>query len=485
MTYRHVLSRRTLLRGAGTVAIGLPFLEEMRVRSVYAAPAPAPHRAITLFFGEGMPNHCQEDFLGALNGPLEPLKRHQKKLSFVRGLGFPQMGGAHEAGALCSFNGERFRSKDRAGGPSIDQVMLRELYKGGLPAGMIPTLAMGFYGSYRTQEGHWRRVRSWKDDGSPSEIPKAFPSDLFRRVFGAATPGAPVDTAAAEKQARRRRSVLDSVVGQYKHLTSDAGNLSLESRAKIRTHLERLAELEQRAFAPAMMPAGAASCKKPSNVTDPPLYKGQRSFNGVDLDVNDISAHWRLNVDIFTLAFQCDMTRFGSANFLNTGDRIDVRGRYEYEGRLIYEFNDSRDRPGAGEGERVNHEHFHAWDRRGNRIAPHHMHFHMREVSYFLSKLDDPQWKDADGGTLLDNAMVMITTELSEPGAHSVTGVVHMLGPCGGRVKTNGEVFRVGDGRRPAADLYNTVLRTYGVGRTMASTQFKGEVNEVKLAVKA
>ena len=38
MKYSRVLSRRTLLRGAGTVVIGLPFLEEMRVRSVYAAP---------------------------------------------------------------------------------------------------------------------------------------------------------------------------------------------------------------------------------------------------------------------------------------------------------------------------------------------------------------------------------------------------------------------------------------------------------------
>ena len=66
MKYSRVLSRRTLLRGAGTVVIGLPFLEEMRVRSVYAAPGQAPVRAIDIFFGEGMPNHVQEDFLAGM-----------------------------------------------------------------------------------------------------------------------------------------------------------------------------------------------------------------------------------------------------------------------------------------------------------------------------------------------------------------------------------------------------------------------------------
>ena len=36
MRYRNVMSRRTLLRGAGTVAIGLPFLDEMRIQSAFA-----------------------------------------------------------------------------------------------------------------------------------------------------------------------------------------------------------------------------------------------------------------------------------------------------------------------------------------------------------------------------------------------------------------------------------------------------------------
>ena len=70
--------------------------------------------------------------------------------------------------------------------------------------------------------------------------------------------------------------------------------------------------------------------------------------------------------------------------------------------------------------------------------------------------------------------------ELSEPGAHSVVGVIHMLGAAEGRFKTGGTVIRAGTGTRPAADIYNTVLRAYGAKRVMAPGEFKGEIAEMR-----
>ena len=455
MTRRRVFDRRTFLRGAGTVAIGLPLLDEMISTRALAAPGDPPARTITIFFGEGMPTHVQEDHLASLSGPLAPLKPHQPKIGFVRGVGFPQIGTAHSAGGMCSFTGVPFVDLNRAGGPSVDQVMLQELYPQGLPATMIPTLAMGFYGSYRTSGDFFRRVKSWKNDGTPSEIPKAYPSELFKRIFGD-EPGAGED--------RRKRSILDSVIAQYRSLASEGSNLGARSRARIKEHLERVRQYEARAFS-------ETGCKRPDAVSDPALYKGQKSFNGVNLMVDDISTHWRLNVDLFVLAFQCDLTRVGVAHFLNVGDRIDLRGDYRYNGKLIYNFNDSRDRPsGVGDGQAVNHEHFHDWDKRGNKVAEHHMHFHMREIAYLLSKLDDKSALDANGKTLLDNAMVMMTTELSEPGAHKVSNIIHMLGSANGRFKTGGNVTMAGNGKRPAVDLYNTVLASYGIKRRLGSS---------------
>jgi hypothetical protein len=463
------IDRRTLLRGAGTVAIGLPLLDEMRPRSLRAAPNEPPVRAITIFFGEGCPTHVQEAHLSQMSGPFEPLAKFKAKLAPVRGVGLPPIGGAHQSGGMCSFNGVPFVSLDRAGGPSIDQVILQEKYPQGLPAGMIPTIAMGFYGSYRDSEPNFRRVRSWRNDGTPSEVPKAYPSALFTRIFGAMPSGSGGE--AQEKEKRRRKSVLDAVVAQYKSLTSEGSPLGAASRAKVASHLEKIREYEIRAFGGMSTGTGC----KVDPVADPLLYRGQRSFNGVNLTVDDITAHWRLNVDLTVMALRCDLARFASVNFLNCGDRIDLKGEYRYDGRLIYTFDDSRDRPGAAESEAVNHEHFHAWDRPGNAVAPHHMHFYMREVGYLLGKLDDPAFKDPNGGTLLDNAMVMISTELSEPGAHAVSNMLHIVNGAGGRLRT-GAVVRAGDGRREAVDLYNTVLRAYGISRTMGGSRFGSEI---------
>ena len=65
------ISRRTLLRGAGGIAIGLPLLEEMM-----AAPAEAdvPMRAFNVFFGLGIPAPLQTEGYDGVLEPLRPLK---------------------------------------------------------------------------------------------------------------------------------------------------------------------------------------------------------------------------------------------------------------------------------------------------------------------------------------------------------------------------------------------------------------------------
>jgi hypothetical protein len=474
MRYRKILSRRTFLRGAGTVAIGLPLLDEMLTTSVYAAAPEPPARSILIFFGEGLPVDIQNAHLPALDGPFEPLSPFRSKLGFVKGIGLPQRGGAHDASIGVFVGDLRAGGKDgvdidRAAGPSVDQVMLGELYPAGLPPEMIPTLAMGFYGSYRdpaTSENR-RRVKSWNDAGNPSETPRAYPSDLFDRVFGT-TPELGDD--------RRARSILDTVLEQYRHYSSEASGLGAASRARLSEHLERVRQYEARAFGDGMR------CVAPPPVDDPPLYHGQTSHNGVDLEVEEITAHWRLNCDLLTMALRCDMTRFAVAHFLNVGDRIDLRGDYRYDGRLVYSFNDRRDQMELHPGETdesllVNHEAFHDWDRNDLReLLPHHLHFHMREIGYLLGLLDDAGHTDENGGTLLDNAMILGATENSEPGAHSVNNLVHFMSGANERFRVGGTITEAGTGRRPIADLYNTVLRAYGISRTMAPGQFSGDL---------
>jgi hypothetical protein len=78
------LDRRTFLRGAGTVAIGLPFLEEMLPRAgAVTSAAAVPNRLVTLSFGLGIPTE-QADL--GFAGPLQPLEPFASKLACFSGL---------------------------------------------------------------------------------------------------------------------------------------------------------------------------------------------------------------------------------------------------------------------------------------------------------------------------------------------------------------------------------------------------------------
>ena len=87
----------------------------------------------------------------------------------------------------------------------------------------------------------------------------------------------------------------------------------------------------------------------------------------------------------------------------------------------------------------------------------------MREVAYFLGRLDDSESRDVNGRTILDNSMITISTE-SGDGRHNdpkreLSGVFHAITGAGGRFKT-GEILDVG---AEGLDVYNTMLAGMGV----------------------
>src|SRR5712672_2857736 len=127
MRYMRSLSRRTFLRGAGGVTIALPFLDEMRTRSVWAAPAPPPARAFNIFLGGGVPLVHQT--MG-LVGPLAQLAPLKDKMAFIRGIQGPD---GHIVAAGAAFTGKPLVNNTTAGGPSIDNEIMRHAYPTGKP----------------------------------------------------------------------------------------------------------------------------------------------------------------------------------------------------------------------------------------------------------------------------------------------------------------------------------------------------------------
>ena len=442
------ISRRAVLRGVGGIGIGLPLLEEMRA----SASAAVPVRAFNVFFGLGIPAPLQSEGFDGVMEPLRPLADRLLILRNVDQVRCDESGiNAHFDGSSGAFTAEPPNGEARAGGPSIDQVVRQTHYPDGQPRGVTPTVIAGTY--FRRSRVS-RYVHSYRSDGTVAAAMQERPRDLFDRVFGRIEfPGGDDD-----EQERFRRSVLDTVVGQYQHFIGDNSPLGTQSRSRLADHLDRIREFEQRAFS-----QGGEERAGPQLPPRSRLAHGgyaDPGGEGIDMDLAELTREWRLTADLYALAVEMDRVRFGSLTFLAAGERLRIRGDYEFAGRRVFEFDDARQRDASG-AKACSHEWWHDFkpEARNPQLRA-HAHMHLREVAYFLNRLDSVQ--DANGQSALQNSMVTISTE-SGDGRHSdvkreLSGVFHAISSAGGKFKT-GQILDLGS---EALDLYNTMLEAMG-----------------------
>ena len=448
------ISRRTMLRSIGAATVGLPLLEEMiSTSALAAADANAPVRAFNVFFGLGIPAPLQEE---GFDGVLEPLKPLSDKLLIMRHVDQVRCDengiNAHFDGATGAFTAEPPDGEARSGGPSIDQVVRQAHYPNGLPKGMVPTLVAGTF-FRRSRIG--RYVHSYKSDGTIAAGMQERPRDVFERVFGTvALSGDPNDL----KQRRLKRSVLDSVVDQYKFYTGANSPLGSKSRTRVADHLERIREFEQRAYEMADSPKDAPKMPPRSELAHG--GKADPGGQGIDMKLDDLTNEWRLLADLYALAIELDRVRFGSLTFLAAGERLRVSGDYKYDDRLVFQFDDAKQLNASGD-KGCSHEWWHKFnEKKKNQQLRAHAHMKMREVAYFLGKLDET--KDVNGKSILENSMITVSTE-SGDGRHNdskreLSGVFHAITGANGRFKT-GEIMDV---RQEGIDVYNTMLESMG-----------------------
>ncbi len=435
-----------MLRGVGAATIALPLLEEMMLRPVAAASkVTVPVRAFNVFFGLGIPAPLQTE---GFDGVLEPLKPLSDKLLIMRNVDQVRCDesgiNAHFDGASGAFTAAPPNGEAKAGGASIDQVIRKAHYPDGMPAGMVPTLIGGtFFRRSRVS----RYVHSYNEDGTVAATIQEKPRDLFERVFGR------IEGSGEVRQQRLNRSVLDSVVDQYKFYTGANSPLGAASRARVADHLERIREFEQRAYE--MKPTdGAPKLPPPSHL----LHGGKADpgGEGIDMKIDDLTKEWRLMADLYAMAIELDRVRFGSLTFLAAGERLRVTGDYTYGDRLVYRFNDEKELGKSGSAG-CSHEWWHKFNpKKKNEQLRAHAHMKMREIAYFLNRLDES--KDANGKSILENSCITISTE-SGDGRHNdvkreLSGVFHAITGANGRFKT-GQIMDVA---AEGIDVYNTML---------------------------
>jgi len=448
---RRPLPRRSFLRGAGTVAIALPFLEEMRLPRAQAAGEQVPNRLVTLAFGLGIPTEQAEQ---GFQGPLEPLQPFASKLACFSKLDMSQAhshgtGTTHFKTGDVLFVGEPQKNEYTAAGPSLEQLMLRELHPGGSPT-RLSSLSAGLWFTYGAPS---RYVCHWNYDGSPGPAPERRPSRLFARLFGEPSPGAAVDPQAAGI----KRSILDTVLTEYKFAISDRSYLGAESKAKLKIHLDGIRNVEQRLVPTEATPL-PAGCTEPS-VTDPPglpydqetpdtpQEPGVFKPHSAPMDHTTYLSAFQLQTELFALALRCDLTRFGSLLLTDKGGNLQFKGTYTGAavGSIDFDLETATDS--------IHNELFHR--QRLPQIAQ-YQHFCMSGVAQALSAFDDPLFLEANGKTVLDNTLVVIGTEYGLD--HGLSGVFHAVAGGHGH-------FKAGFFPQPAnvIDLYDTLLKPYGV----------------------
>jgi len=463
MRYSRSLDRRTFLRGAGTIAIALPFLDEMRTRSVWAAPAAAPVRAFNVFLGGGAPKVFQ---LAGLTGPLTPLAPLQNKMAFLRGIQGP---GGHVLGAGAAFVGKPPINNTTMGGPSIDNEILRFAYPSGKPPTPIAVQGAGYYYKFLDDPSRW--VHSWDVQGHPAAGLVADPKVLFATLFGAApggmatspaggTPAAPPQPTPDQKLAK---SILDTVVAQYQFYMSDASNLTMGSRAKIADHLDAVRQLENRISGVSLISQSGSnqvmSCTTPpvpgANLHVAVAHNGANT--GPVVAAADLVTSYKVMADTFAMGVACDLFRFGYMEICCGGDGVSLTGPYTVAGQVI-------DMGAAGESHATNHA-------MGDSPVPGtalthagwYTHLWLECCSYMIQQLD--KYVEANGQTILDNSFVLLGTDLGTN--HSGDSVFYAVSKAGGKFKpgiydVNGQIL----------DFLSSCKAAMGLGGTPTMTSF-------------
>lgn len=459
---KQFINRRLLLKGAGSVAIGLPLLEEFSPDKVWAQDGAMPYRLLTLSFGLGLEKSLQDE---GWNGPLEPLKDiAHKGVMFsnmrndhMRGGGEPHF----EVGATL-FTGIRQQGFHQANGPSMEQAMRMHFHPNGVPS---------LNGLLSKSAGIWSRtgavpqyMRVWNADGSPGERPERRPSKVFDAIFGSINSDLTNNTNDLEiqKELRIRRSVLDSVKDDYLRLTGSNSYLGQESKNRINNHFETIRAIEKSLIegdiAATDIEQGEMQLSLPNkdDYQDPP---GIPFYDAPSGPQTGPMTHWqeaqkafRLISDLYVLGLSMDALRFGNLIFVGAGEHLRFDGVYtatNIGGTLDFGRTFANRSPHDGI--------LHSYVRSSFRIYQHYV---ISQVAYALKEMD--KVVEPNGKTLLDNTLSILATEYGYN--HEGTGnIFHAL--YGGNGK-----FRLGtkfNNNWGYNNLYKTALDAYDVAHNI------------------
>lgn len=427
------MSRRSFLRGSiagAAVSLALPPLEAMLDHNGAYADGMGEEPFFGLFFwANGLPwndkhgaAHAGRADLwtptktGAGYEPpelLQPLARH--KVSVATGLepktevppSPPGQEDGHMRGFMVALTGDRPRSQGfdhpshtlTALRPTLDQVVARDprFYKSGAPR--FRSLQLGISRARFHEYGHWNAISYNGPDSVNPPILSA--TELYDTLFS--VPG-------EAPELGRRARVFDAVLADTKQLKA---RLGARDRERLDAHLSHLSEIQRR------LQSTSAACKVPAR----PVEEG------------DLHKKTAAMAELLAIALGCGLTRVFSL-MLTSPATTHVFSNLGVPDDMHKTCHDGR------------------WEE-VRRITRHQMESFALLLDAF-AKVSLPS-----GGTLLDRACVLGTTEYGEGWQHSVKELPMLIAG-----RANGRLNPGVHAREPGGNLckaHLTALRALGL----------------------
>jgi len=434
-----VTSRRTFLRGAGGIAIALPWLESIATRRAHAGGTAGNAGYLQFIHPQGTLVDRWAPAAGnalVLSQMLQPLAGLEPELVVVSGVanttsGLNQMSNGHNSAGRTLLtcmpfadnlsNGALLPADQQvdngpAGGPSIDQVLADRI------GTSTPYRSVDF-GVGGAEVGEYQM--QWAGANDPVTL-EGDPLLAFDRLFSDLDPEMPTTMT---RLRAARKSVLDTVDGAFGQLTV---RVSAADRLRLEAHAEKIRELEDRLD---NLGGGGASCGVPVLEVPP-------DFAAWDPALDDQAA--KAFIDMMVMSFACDLTRVGTLQFTDYHDPhfpwlgLPIPGTYDSWHTMIHEVPNGGD-PAPVQGA---------------------MDWYMLQLAYLITSLANTIDGPDGTGRLLDRMLVVSLSEFGNGGTHSTQQLpVVLAGQVGGALATGRHVAAEG---ATSGELFAGILGLFG-----------------------
>ncbi len=430
------LNRRTLLRGAGGLAIALPWLEAMSDNTAQAQDDSSARRFFAVYqpggtiLDEWTPTGTETAYaLSPILAPFDPVKEH---LLVPSGLSMKSaVGEQSQSGLIAFLTGTPQGASGRyAQGPSLDQVLAPRL-SAGQPH---PSLHLAVRWGTGKAQGQVSPIDilAYADDAEFSPIaPQIDPQEVWQSLFGALPP--PTE----DGSLARDQSVLDYLEGRYRSMSL---RLGAADRQRLDQHAELIRELEL-----VLVGTSAAGRCIPPEVVDTSNYDPHAGLQtSEDLYIKlletdaEIPRVGKWMMDMLVTAMACDLTSVATLQW------ADTEGAYTFPWLDLLET--------------------HYYYQNGGGFRPAEIAqictWYSTQHAYLLERMASV---DMGGHTLLDEAVLFFGSEVQHPATHIKSNMPFLLAGHGGGLRPD-RWLAFDD--RSHNDLLVGILNLFGDERT-------------------